>query len=179
MKNRKTCYAKSYDSPIGPIIIQANDTAITGIYTVNTGNAETKHESDAKSMPCEPAQETIIQETALIKRAYEELMEYFSGNRRTFDLPLHAEGTEFQMQVWNALREIPYGETCSYKEIAIKTGRPKACRAVGGACHRNPILIMVPCHRVIGTNGSMTGFGGGIPVKEQLLKLESTHNNVI
>lgn len=179
MKSAEILYKKCYDSPIGTIVIQANETAITGIYTDNIKNTETKHESDTQAVPCQAVQKPIVQETVLIEKAYEELMEYFSGKRQTFDLPLHVEGTEFQMQVWKALQEIPYGETCSYKEIAIKTGRPKACRAVGGACHSNPILIMIPCHRVIGTNGSMTGFGGGIPVKEQLLKLESTHVSAI
>lgn len=172
MKDTGILYEQYYNSPIGSIVIQANETAITGIYTKNM---EDTPDVSAHSLSRETTARIIFQETFLIKRAYEELMEYFSGKRKTFDLPLYVKGTQFQMQVWNALREIPYGKTCSYKEIAIKTGRPKACRAVGGACHNNPILIMIPCHRVIGSNGSMTGFGGGIPVKEQLLKLENMH----
>lgn len=159
-------YEKCYDLPIGLVVIQANDNAITGIRTANVAD---EYKANA---------EIVEKETILIKRAYEELNEYFSGKRRTFDLPLYTDGTEFQMQVWKALQEIPYGETRSYKEIAEKTGRPLACRAVGGACHRNPIFIMIPCHRVVGADGSMTGFGGGIPVKEQLLKLEQTHTIV-
>ena len=149
-----TIYFQTYQTPVGPVTIEAGETAITGIRTNHASYPEQN------------------QETPLIYRAYEELMEYFSGKRRYFDLPLHVSGTDFQMQVWKALLEIPYGETRTYKEIAIKTGRPKACRAVGGACHRNPILIMIPCHRVIGADGSLIGFGGGIPVKKQLLALE-------
>lgn len=178
----KIIYRKTYDTPIGPVVIEANDTAITGLRTENAANeyftgtcshTSSRDQSSSQASPqASPSSRICLQENALIKRAYEELMEYFSGKRREFDLPLQTEGTEFQTQVWKALREIPYGETRSYKEIAIKTGRPGACRAVGGACHRNPIFIMIPCHRVIGSNGSMTGFGGGISVKEKLLTLE-------
>lgn len=105
-------------------------------------------------------------------RAFEELEEYFLGRRREFDLPLSPDGTEFQKKVWAALREIPYGETRSYSEIAGQVGNPKAVRAVGMANHRNPIAIMIPCHRVIGKNGSLTGYAGGLDLKERLLKLE-------
>lgn len=176
-----TIYFQTYQTPVGPVTIEAGETAITGIRT----NQASYPDQDHQMQMAEQAQKQILiqnrnqkpgwilnQETTLIFRAYEELMEYFSGKRRYFDLPLHVSGTDFQMQVWKALQEIPYRETRTYKEIAIKTGRPKACRAVGGACHRNPILIMIPCHRVIGADGSLTGFGGGIPVKKQLLALE-------
>lgn len=101
-----------------------------------------------------------------------QLTEYENGTRKVFELPLHLKGTEFQKQVWNALLEIPYGETRSYQEIAIRIGKPKALRAVGGACNRNPIGIIVPCHRVIGKNGSLTGYAGGLSYKELLLKHE-------
>lgn len=101
-----------------------------------------------------------------------QLTEYEKGSRKKFDLPLHLIGTEFQKQVWNALLEIPYGETRSYQEIAIRIGKPKALRAVGGACNRNPIGIIVPCHRVIGKNGSLTGYAGGLSYKELLLNHE-------
>jgi len=101
-----------------------------------------------------------------------QLTEYEKGSRKIFDLPLHLIGTEFQKQVWNALLEIPYGETRSYQEIAIRIGKPKALRAVGGACNRNPIGIIVPCHRVIGKNGSLTGYAGGLSYKELLLNHE-------
>lgn len=175
-KTAPTIYCQTYQTSAGPITIEASETAITGIRIGSAFPPERdlspEQETDPGINRKQDRKLSINQETDLIRRAYEELMEYFSGKRRTFDLPLHAEGTAFQMQVWKELREIPYGETRTYKEIAIKTGRPKACRAVGGACHRNPILIMIPCHRVIGTNGSLTGFGGGLPIKEQLLSLE-------
>lgn len=101
-----------------------------------------------------------------------QLTEYEKGTRKTFELPLHLKGTDFQKLVWNALLEIPYGETRSYQEIAIRIGKPKALRAVGGACNRNPIGIIVPCHRVIGKNGSLTGYAGGLSYKELLLNHE-------
>lgn len=101
-----------------------------------------------------------------------QIKEYEDGNRKEFNLPLHLIGTEFQKQVWNALLEIPFGETRTYQEIAIRIGKPKALRAVGGACNRNPIGIIVPCHRVIGKNGSLTGYAGGLFYKELLLKHE-------
>ena len=95
------------------------------------------------------------------------------GKRKSFDLPLKPEGTEFQKKVWNALLDIPYGETRSYKDIAVAIGNPKACRAVGMANNRNPISIIIPCHRVIGANGSLVGYGGGLPIKIELLNLET------
>lgn len=109
----------------------------------------------------------------LAAKAFEELEEYFQGKRREFDLPLNPAGTEFQKKVWEALRTIPYGETRSYGEIAVQVGNPKAFRAVGMANHKNPIAIMVPCHRVIGKNGSLTGYAGGLDFKKKLLELES------
>jgi methylated-DNA-[protein]-cysteine S-methyltransferase len=111
-------------------------------------------------------------ETPLIKKAAVQIEEYLNGKRKKFSLPLSLRGTEFQMDVWRALQTIPYGETRSYKEIAELVKRPKAVRAVGMANHRNPISIIVPCHRVIGHDGSLTGYGGGLPVKKYLLELE-------
>lgn len=104
---------------------------------------------------------------------FAQLQEYFEGKRTRFDFPYELRGTEFQKKVWNALCEIPYGETRSYKDIAVAIGNPKACRAVGMANNRNPISIVVPCHRVIGSDGKMVGYGGGLDMKEKLLKLES------
>ncbi|MEZ5963776.1 MAG: methylated-DNA--[protein]-cysteine S-methyltransferase [Planctomycetota bacterium] len=101
-----------------------------------------------------------------------QLAEYFAGHRRTFDLALAPEGTPFQLAVWEALRRIPYGTTTSYAELACAVGRPKAVRAVGAANGHNPIPIVVPCHRVIGADGSLTGFGGGLAAKRALLELE-------
>jgi methylated-DNA-[protein]-cysteine S-methyltransferase len=112
-------------------------------------------------------------ETPLIKKAAAQIEEYLNGKRKKFSLPLSMHGTEFQMDVWRALQSIPYGETRSYKEIAKIVHRPKALRAVGMANHRNPISIIVPCHRVIGHDGSLTGYGGGLPLKRRLLELES------
>ena len=100
---------------------------------------------------------------------------YLSGERRTFDLPLAPEGTAFQKAVWAELEKIPYGETRSYGQIAAQVGNAKACRAVGMANHRNPIPIFIPCHRVIGADGSLTGYGGGLDCKKVLLRLEHNH----
>lgn len=110
--------------------------------------------------------------TAFLAETERQLSEYFSGKRREFDLPLAPEGTPFQLAVWQALQTIPYGHTCSYGEIAEKIGNPKAARAVGMANNKNPISIIVPCHRVIGANGALTGYGGGIDIKKFLLEIE-------
>ncbi|MEF9971016.1 MAG: methylated-DNA--[protein]-cysteine S-methyltransferase [Oscillospiraceae bacterium] len=101
-----------------------------------------------------------------------QLFEYFKGRRRSFELPISEQGTAFQKRVWAALRDIPYGETRSYKFIAEAVGSPKAFRAVGGACNKNPILIITPCHRVIGSGGALVGFACGLDIKKQLLELE-------
>ena len=113
-------------------------------------------------------------ETPLIKEAYRQLSEYLIGERKSFDLPFNPRGTKFQRQVWKALFDIPYGETRSYKQIAEAIGNPKAVRAVGMANNRNPLLIVIPCHRVIGANGKLVGYGAGIEKKEYLLKLEKS-----
>ena len=118
--------------------------------------------------------EGIEQETPLIKEAHHQLTEYLKGERKSFDLPILIKGTTFQQQVWKALLEIPYGETRSYKQIAEAIGNPKAVRAVGMANNRNPLLIVVPCHRVIGANGKLVGYGAGIEMKEFLLRLEKS-----
>ena len=113
-----------------------------------------------------------VEETETIKKAKKQLDEYFEGKRKNFDLPTKLEGTEFQLKVWNELKKIPYGHTASYKEIAEAVGCPNGYRAVGMANNRNPIAIIYPCHRVIGADGSLTGYGGGIGIKEKLLSLE-------
>ena len=110
--------------------------------------------------------------TPLLRETAQEIKEYLTGKRREFDIPLRLTGTDFQRSVWNVLQTIPYGETRSYREIAEQIGNAKACRAVGMANHWNPIAIIVPCHRVIGSDGTLTGFGGGLPLKERLLQLE-------
>ena len=114
-------------------------------------------------------------ETPLTGQAALELDEYFSGRRKTFTVPLSPHGTEFQLAVWKALRDIPYGQTRTYGEIAAAVGRPRAARAVGMANHDNPLLIFTPCHRVVGKNGALTGFACGLEVKRRLLELEGTH----
>jgi methylated-DNA-[protein]-cysteine S-methyltransferase len=114
-----------------------------------------------------------IEDRAPFKEAIRQLGAYFEGKLKGFDLPLVLDGTEFQLLVWNNLREIPYGETVSYGQLARRIGRPDAPRAVGLANGSNPIPIIIPCHRVIGSNGDLTGFGGGLPVKKKLLALES------
>lgn len=113
------------------------------------------------------------EETSLIKETYKQIEEYLLGNRKKFIVPIKLKGTEFQKKVWNALLEIPYGETMSYKKIAEKIGNPKACRAVGMANHNNPIAIIVPCHRVIGSNRKLVGYAGGLDIKQKLLEIES------
>jgi len=117
-------------------------------------------------------QGAIEKETPLIKRMYSELEEYFAGKRKSFDVPVKPEGTSFQQSTWDALLKIPHGETRSYKQIAEMIGKPAACRAVGMANNRNPIPIVIPCHRVVGANGDLTGYAGGLEVKRKLLGLE-------
>ncbi|MCI8387791.1 MAG: methylated-DNA--[protein]-cysteine S-methyltransferase [Clostridiales bacterium] len=109
----------------------------------------------------------------LTDKAYCQICEYFNGQRFVFDIPIKPKGTEFQQKVWKALCEIPYGETRTYGEIAAAVGNPKACRAVGMANHCNPICIVIPCHRVIGANGSLTGYAEGLSIKAALLKIEA------
>lgn len=150
-------YSYNYSTPIGDICITANDKAITGVCFGARGPGGQK-------------------ETELIKRAHAQLAEYLEGKRRRFDVPLEPAGTEFQRSVWDALRGIPYGRTRSYKQIAQAVGNDNACRAVGLANNKNPIPIFIPCHRVIGADGSLTGFAGGLDVKEKLLKLEKQNS---
>lgn len=115
-----------------------------------------------------------VEETPLIKDAFRQLSEYLIGERKEFDLPIRIRGTEFQKRVWRALLDIPYGETRSYKQIAEAIGNPKGVRAVGMANNRNQLLIVIPCHRVIGASGSLVGYGEGLEMKEFLLRLEKS-----
>lgn len=144
-----------YDTEIGRIKISEKDGKIIGLVF-----SYYKKENE------------IEKETELIKKAYTQLEEYLSGKRTEFDIEIEMIGTEFQKKVWKELLNIPYGETRSYKDIAIAIGNGKACRAVGNTNNKNPIAIIVPCHRVIGSNGSMTGYAGGLDIKEKLLKIE-------
>lgn len=144
-----------YETEIGKLGIVENGEAITDVYF-------------KEAIP----EDINIAETPLLKEANEQLQEYFSGRRKVFDLPLAPKGTQFQQRVWKALREIPYGKTNTYKDIAVKCGNEKACRAVGMANNKNPIMIFIPCHRVIGFNGKLVGYAGGLDIKEKLLELE-------
>lgn len=148
------------DSPVGPLLLGANE---AGVCLVEF------HESRHRVPRSSDWREG---ESELLERARKQLAEYFAGERRTFDLPLAPQGTEFQRAVWQALADIPYGETISYAQLATRVGKPTASRAVGAANGRNPLPIVLPCHRVIGADGSLTGFGGGLPTKQFLLRLE-------
>ena len=150
-----------YESPLGEILIISNGDAVTGVYLPHQ-----KHGQSIRSDWVEAQHDPVIGE------ACKQLGQYFTGLRTTFDLPLEAQGTPFQKRVWQRLKEIPYGETISYKELAMRNESPGAIRAVGQANGRNPISIVIPCHRVIGANGSLTGYGGGIHLKEALLVFE-------
>lgn len=143
-------------TPIGNIKIEEQDEKITGI-------------SYTEERPS-------YADTHVLKEAQKQLNEYFEGRRKIFNLPLNPAGTEFQHKVWSALKEIPYGEIRTYKQIAEQIGNPSACRAVGMANHKNPIMIVVPCHRVIGSNGALTGYASGIDIKEKLLDLEKLNS---
>jgi methylated-DNA-[protein]-cysteine S-methyltransferase len=152
-----------YETSIGRIGIIDNEKAITGLLF-----------ADDTSIAAEGA---CTHETALIKKAAAQLTEYLAGKRRIFDVPMVLEGTPFQRKVWEALTHIPYGETRSYAEIAGSIGQPKACRAVGMANNKNPVAVMVPCHRVIGANGKLVGYAGGLGIKQKLLELEKEYGN--
>lgn len=122
-------------------------------------------------------QKALLQTTELLSMATIQLDEYFQGKRTTFSLPFKLTGTPFQLAVWKELQNIPYGQTTSYKEIAQKINKPKACRAVGMANNKNLLPIIIPCHRVIGSNGKLIGYAGGLKLKNYLLELEKSHTN--
>ena len=122
-------------------------------------------------------QKALLQTTELLSMASIQLDEYFQGKRTTFSLPFKLTGTPFQLAVWKELQNIPYGQTTSYKEIAQKINKPKAYRAVGMANNKNPLPIIIPCHRVIGSNGKLIGYAGGLKLKNYLLELEKSHTN--
>jgi methylated-DNA-[protein]-cysteine S-methyltransferase len=149
------------DSPIGPLLLVSDGQALTGLYMV-----EHRH-------GLSPASDWVQDECAVpLPEARAQLEAYFAGERTDFDLPLAPRGTDFQRRVWSELRAIPYGTTISYGELARRVGSPAAVRAVGQANGRNPISIIVPCHRVIGASGKLTGYGGGLDRKAALLDLE-------
>lgn len=148
------------DTPVVPLLLVAGDGGLQEIRFA-TGGEPRPLGGDGRA-----------EETAVLHEAQAQLADYFAGRLRDFDLPLAPRGGPFELRVWQALLEIPYGTTCSYSEIAHRLGAPKATRAVGAANGRNPLPIVVPCHRVIGADGSLTGYGGGLEVKRYLLRLE-------
>jgi len=155
-------YYNYYDSPLGQILLVATDEALTGLHFVGEKYypaiaAEWRRQPDAK----------------IILSARAQLDEYFAGKRKTFDLTVDPAGTAFQRGVWRALQKIPYGVTMNYGAVARCIGKPSASRAVGAANGRNPISIVIPCHRVIGANGDLTGYAGGMERKDALLRLEA------
>ncbi|GHU52350.1 methylated-DNA--protein-cysteine methyltransferase [Clostridia bacterium] len=147
-----------YDTELGKIVIASDGTGITAVQTLSWFEEINKI--------CEKSADKFTDEAA------RQLEQYFAGKRKVFELPLHMSGTSFQKSVWDALRGIPYGRTVTYKHIAKAVGNEKASRAVGGANHNNPVWIIVPCHRVVGSNGSLTGYAAGVEVKRYLLELE-------
>ncbi len=151
-------YVYYYDTALGRLGIAEEDGALTDLFF-----------AWEKNQP----QATEEKETTLLREAARQIAEYLAGERREFDLPLKPQGTDFQQRDWQALLTIPYGETRSYGQIAAQLGNAKACRAVGLANNRNPIAIIIPCHRVVGADGKLVGYGGGLEIKEKLLKLEA------
>lgn len=154
------CYM---NSPIGDLLLAGDGDALS---LVGFPKGKMRHDPDP---------DWIYNEKPFAG-ARQQLAEYFAGDRKDFDLPLQLSGTEFQLRVLEELQRIPYGKTCSYGDIAARIGRPKAMRAVGAANGRNPIPIIIPCHRVIGSGGSLTGFGGGLDTKAALLRLEAENS---
>ncbi|NOX49598.1 MAG: methylated-DNA--[protein]-cysteine S-methyltransferase [Gammaproteobacteria bacterium] len=158
-------YYSYTDSPIGPLLLVGDHNSLSGLY-FSTGKKARGADSDWERYD------------APFQRTKKQLAEYFAGRRKVFDLELLPSGTAFQLSVLNALLEIPYGETRSYADIAQHIENPKAVRAVGSANGNNPIALIIPCHRVIGSNGSLTGFGGGLESKRFLLDLETRHSGL-
>jgi methylated-DNA-[protein]-cysteine S-methyltransferase len=156
-----TVHFDEIDSPIGRLRLFATDDALVGIWFENGRDAK----REGPKLPRRSSE--------LLTRTRQQLEEYFAGQRREFDLPLDPQGTDFQRRVWQRLLDIPYGETTTYGTLARELGDPGASRAVGLANGSNPLPIVIPCHRVIGADGSLTGFGGGLPTKQALLELES------
>lgn len=144
-----------FDSPVGLLAVAAEEEKIIRVYLPNT-----------------PTPRLMSRETPLLVRARDQILEYLAGTRRSFDLPLHAEGTPFQQTVWNALKEIPFGQTRTYQEIAQAVSCPRGAQAVGSALGENPLPILLPCHRVICSDGTLGGYAGGVSLKEALLQLE-------
>ncbi|HEY3737432.1 MAG TPA: methylated-DNA--[protein]-cysteine S-methyltransferase [Jatrophihabitans sp.] len=153
------------DSPLGALLVTRDEDGITGLHLPTGAHAELPPPDGER-------------DDAAFEDVRAQLAEYFAGERTDFELPLHPAGTDFQRRCWTALRTIEYGTTASYGEQAVRIGNAKAVRAVGLANGQNPISIIVPCHRVIGANGSLTGYGGGLPAKQWLLSHEAAHSGL-
>lgn len=156
-----------YDTKLGRILISEDGQAITEVVIIS--KHENNNDTDESS---EFNLDYELIESELIKETAKQLEEYLEGNRKSFSVRLNPQGTDFQKKVWNALRAIPYGETRSYKQIATEIGNEKASRAVGMANHNNPIICIIPCHRVIGASGKLVGYAAGLTMKDQLLNME-------
>ncbi len=154
----------TFEAPFGVLTVVGSDLGIRYLMFAN----------DAHPKPLERLYISDSEVHDSVNDAITQLDEYFNGSRRDFELPLDLQGTEFQVAAWNALADIPYGRTASYGQQAASIGRPKAVRAIGGANGRNPVAIVLPCHRIVGADGSLTGFGGGIAVKKWLLDHEQS-----
>lgn len=150
-------------TPIGEITIYANDRAVTGLYMDKYNHAKSV---DARFRSARE------KDTPVLLKAREEISAYFEGKLKIFTVPVEVSGTTFQKAVWRTLRDIGYGELLTYADVAKRIGNPRACRAAGGAIGSNPVSIIIPCHRVIGSNATLTGFGGGLPAKQRLLEIE-------
>jgi len=161
-----TCFTCTLESPIGRLRLCSTDEGLTHVL----------HANQQENLPDEWVENP---QHPILTRALAELGDYFTGTRTSFTLPLTPTGTDFQKDVWQALQTIPYGQTCSYVDIATQIDRPKAVRAVGTANGSNPISIFIPCHRVIGKNGTLTGYAGGLSQKKILLDLETQNTPLI
>lgn len=169
MSTQSMVFFDEMESPIGPLTILATEIGVCSIFF---GWMETILPAVKAWLKKNGLKAELLRSKEKLEPVITQLKEYFAGKRFTFDIPLHLFGTAFQKKVWNALLTIKYGTTVSYKDIAMQIGAPKAVRAVGGANNQNPIPIIIPCHRVIGSNGAMVGYGGGLEKKECLLQLE-------
>ncbi len=161
-----TLYTRQVESPLGPITLFADDAALVAVYLPN-------HKEDHKGFHPEDAAPVSAGAHSILDSAAVQLQAYFAGERMHFELPLSLDGTGFQESVWRALEKIPYGQTCSYGQLADRIGRPGSARAVGAANGRNPISIILPCHRVVGASGSLTGYAAGTDAKAWLLAHEA------
>lgn len=165
------CFTACLATPVGPLTVCCNETAVTAIRFGDGAGCGDDAPPSLAAASADDAQPKVL------AQAVRELQAYFAGELRCFTVPVAPAGTPFQQRVWDALQQIPYGETRSYRAIAEAIGAPRACRAVGLANHCNPIPILIPCHRVVGSDGSLTGYAGGLAVKTELLRLEEAEQS--